>query len=883
MKHFWKSISLWSIALIAAVFFAACSDDINEEPVVVDTLFNITVESCGATDAYFAVETENITRFGYIINEAENDVETSHELIFATGKVMKVTSPSMTFTITGLSPKTDYVVNFAAECKEGNNTAFFGDVKKVKFTTGDTEDYVTISNIGYDSFDVVIKVPESIQEKGNALKYGTTDYYIYNMYPGTDAQKINLHDEAYKTVIKRDTVLHINNTSRFVEGNPTAYICENIVPYQPTYFIIGEFGYVDEDNLGWEDEEGIYHDNTDGFHVPGYWTAQFNWDAYNSAGGYAPQSPDWGKSPYEVQQLTDESEFWTGFYRKYFFHLKQPEKLDGSFDVDLSDLQCDGGLISVTPSENISFWLYTILDEATFDSLGGNSEDQATFQAFVTTYYFAYNYYQDYGVGAGMFDASWPLMGDITPGEKYKMILIGMGMNEDGSDNVGKQCMYTYDIVFPEPKLDAPTIEVTAIERPEDQEAVTPYQIWFNIKCPSKDAETARYLLNTKRAWDGIGSLTVENMMETYGNYFYAEEMEQINSDKGLDFVFNVNPGTTYGLACQVINCESTPSRTVYLESTSIDEIFGEKVESPLYEELQGEWTMTVNTRYTLYDRHTITYHTYEGIKTSKVTIGKSVEWPETLSEDIYSAFEASWLNSMTREELDQLYAELLAEYDNYYERMSKRNYIPCNGFDVYPVIDYLGYSSAIYLSPYDLFLNGALNKYEIYGATELFYDFGPKWQFEVHADGSLTVPFNANFMEPMCGVRSYYMVGFNSQDEENNQSTMTGGDNYENGHFPVEISEDKNTITIKPIEYEGSLYYPQCCSWSGVSFEAQGLVISDIVLTRGWSEPEQGEQPEQAAKVLDLKQESMRTIKLNTPAGTKVNQHKPKSFTYFE
>lgn len=868
--------------LLSATYFTACSDDPADEPIIADTLFQVTVESCGAADAYFLVETENITRFGYIINEAEDDVETSPELIFATGKVMTVTSASQNFSITGLNPKTDYVVNFASEHKLGNNTAFFGGVTKVTFTTGDTEDFVTITNISYESFDVVIKVPESVTEKGNALKYGTTDYYVYNMYPGTDAAKINLHDDAYRTVIKRDTVLRINNDSRFVESNPTAYICENIVPYQPTYFIVGEFGYVDEDNLGWEDEEGIYHDNTDGFHIPGYWTAQFNWDAYNSAGGYAPQEPDWGKAPYEVQQLTDESEFWTGFYRKYFFRLKQPEKLDGSFEINLDKLECDGGLIEVTPSENISIWLYTILDEDTFNSIGGNSEDTASFQSLVTSYYFAYNYYQDYGVGAGAFDSSWPLMGNIVPGQNYKMILIGMGTNSDGSVNAGEQCMYTYDVVFPEPKLAAPTIELTVIDRPEDQEAITPYQLWFNLKCPSKNAETARYLLNTKRAWDDIGSLTVENMMETYGNFFYAEEMEQINSDEGLDFVFNVNPGTTYGIACQVINSESTPSKTIYLESTTIDEIFGQRVESPLFEELKGEWTLTANTRYTIYDRQTITYHTYEGIKTSKVTIGKSVEWPETLSEDIYSAFEASWLNSMTREELDQLYAELLAEYDNYYERMSKRNYIPCNGFDVYPVIDYLGYSSAIYLSPYDLFLNGALNKYEIYGASELFYDFGPKWQFEVHEDGTLTVPFNANFMEPMCGVRGYYMVGFNSLDQEGYQSTMTGGDNYQNGHFPVEISEDKNTITIKPIEYMGSYYYPQCCSWSGVSFEAQGLVISDIVLTRGWTEPEEVPGTESKAQVLGLEKSSMQSIKLNTPAGTKVNQIKPKSFTYF-
>ena len=57
------------------------------------------------------------------------------------------------------------------------------------------------------------------------------------------------------------------------------------------------------------------------------------------------------------------------------------------------------------------------------------------------------------------------------------------------------------------------------------------------------------------------------------------------------------------------------------------------------------------------------------------------------------------------------------------------------------------------------------------------------------------------------------------------------------NGHFPVEISEDGNTITVKPLVHSGISYYPNAAIYYGDSQYSMSVkVISEIVLTRNTS-----------------------------------------------
>ena len=68
----------------------------------------------------------------------------------------------------------------------------------------------------------------------------------------------------------------------------------------------------------------------------------------------------------------------------------------------------------------------------------------------------------------------------------------------------------------------------------------------------------------------------------------------------------------------------------------------------------------------------------------------------------------------------------------------------------------------------------------------------------------------------------------------------ITRGDGW-TPSFPVEVSADRNTITIKPLIYTDSNgiheFYPQMIGMDNASMKTvlENPVVSEIVLTRGW------------------------------------------------
>lgn len=74
---------------------------------------------------------------------------------------------------------------------------------------------------------------------------------------------------------------------------------------------------------------------------------------------------------------------------------------------------------------------------------------------------------------------------------------------------------------------------------------------------------------------------------------------------------------------------------------------------------------------------------------------------------------------------------------------------------------------------------------------------------------------------------------------ELENYYTVTYGDGW-TPSFPVEVSEDRNTITIKPLVYGGKEFFPNMV---GIDYSMnqtilENFVVSEIVMTRGWNEP---------------------------------------------
>jgi hypothetical protein len=138
---------------------------------------------------------------------------------------------------------------------------------------------------------------------------------------------------------------------------------------------------------------------------------------------------------------------------------------------------------------------------------------------------------------------------------------------------------------------------------------------------------------------------------------------------------------------------------------------------------------------------------------------------------------------------------------------------------------------------------------------SSMFARFGPKIYLNVNKakDGtdSLAISANNMFVSPIAQWSvPFYMAGRRSDKDEGN-TIFQWSDDYGNWvgalTFPVTLSEDHNTITIHALENAGVKYYPNVVGVSqtatgGTSYILENPIISDVVLTRGWTEPESPE-----------------------------------------
>ena len=187
----------------------------------------------------------------------------------------------------------------------------------------------------------------------------------------------------------------------------------------------------------------------------------------------------------------------------------------------------------------------------------------------------------------------------------------------------------------------------------------------------------------------------------------------------------------------------------------------------------------------------------------------------------------------MDKTEVDGMYEELLGLNEMFAEhRLVGQNRMLCNGF-----IDFDYYADKgrfRYMNPYDLFV---ATNYSSVDVPQIIYDFGPKWFLEVLEDGSVIVPISSQFLPPMhCWPGYTYYVGAVG----NGYAVLDGTD--EISGFPLVVSEDMNTITIKPITFKDESgkdvkAYMNAVGIAEGGYELVATIVSEIVLTRGWKE----------------------------------------------
>ena len=141
-----------------------------------------------------------------------------------------------------------------------------------------------------------------------------------------------------------------------------------------------------------------------------------------------------------------------------------------------------------------------------------------------------------------------------------------------------------------------PEIAITGISAPEGSAEAGPYYVWFNIKAPNKDCVRLKYLCNTKAQWviagnEGKGD---ETMFNSYGQELKdADIIQAINSDAGFNINFGSWENTVSILKIASYN-EEEALKVFSGESTSPEEQDKARIESHLFNTLQGDYTTTV-------------------------------------------------------------------------------------------------------------------------------------------------------------------------------------------------------------------------------------------------------------------------------------------------
>ena len=851
------------------VIYVAGKAGANYYPVVCELAFSTAIVPASMTAALVEsattaqtlsveVKTVKIKAFAYAAVKAEEAPEKAPaaDAVFADGQMVQCADGTHKFTLEELSPNTEYVIYVAgllSEADEEGNNQPYEKVLEVKAATGDFTEELTIFDNTGRSFKLHVK--PQLTDPANVIKWGTCDIFMHNMNQQPDFDMLNLNDGYYGNYFQGDTTLVFDEAHGYVWSDEMGdYITyyEAIVPGQPQYLALGEFKYEEDEDVhgrwGWG---------------PGYYMPVMDQEGYMTA-----YYDSWmtGETP-------NENDYWTGYHKQIKFQVKGPEALDANLSVDLSGLRANGGPIRINTNGNADRVTVMLLDPMTVEQIMPMLDNNEDYLQWFTTSYIGFMMVgaQTFAGANIEFDMS-EFLYEIDKDEQYKLMVVAAKDEVEGSLDAKYQQFTTVDVALPDYKLPAPVVEITPLEVTEQN------TVSFNVKCTSQDAASGLYAANYEREWAkaGFNEAPVE-AMEYNGNELTADDIAQINSAEGMEFRFWSREDAVTTLGVMLKSIEGLAGEVVIASNKSLPEPAKTPVTSEYFTSLEGDWTATttvVNKKYVGYDPETYEsiYEDVPSTKTWKVTIG-DVDYPAELTDDVYQ----TWFDATpygTKEEVDAQYELFKAAVDNFNAKTAGQNRILMNGFDVQKPNYEDSKTYSHYASPFELWSSDSYNGYD--NASPV-WDFGPKWYLEVAEDGTVTAPFNVNYFAPISAWTEYsydfYLAGVAKPSFFLPYDPATEG----NAHFPVEISEDGNTITVKPYVFEGENFYPNMVyvSYGSFSLGNWSRVDADIVLTRGWIEPapEEEETPAVAKAGIDYKPANYTSL-YNVKPANKIKSH---------
>ena len=858
------------MAFVAAGF-TACQDgpeEGNENGVV---SIAAEVSKTEGNSAEITVTTSGIKELAYQLLYSTEDAPLS-VVLFKDGVVVPVNGETTTISLDDLEFATNYTLHIAGKLSSKKG-GFYEEVVGVDFSTADYTEEVTVIRLNYDGADIHVKFPEEVKQRGNKLKWfvnsipGWKDWKNPQMFYNTDAEMVQQNDMAYPAfLIHRDTTLRITDANRLFispyDGSETEYY-QFIAPGEPIIVSIQEVLEI-ESEYGWGK----------GWYGTPFLLEQFYEDLYAAAGGGGGIL--WSNST--RASLPDEENYWPedSWHKTLKLTTKQPDVMDAKVVVGTAgydgsnELSPKGGKITLNPEEGVFCYCVALLDHALYQSvliecLEGKKDRM---QWFASSYYAAASGLSQTlyaNAGPATIDIAEWFVGSVTPGGTYHVFVTALAGKEgkDGMEaDFSRQSFVQHTFEIPNYTLPEPVIEVTGLE------PTSPYEARFLVKCVNWDVapiEKASYAANYARDFN----VYIKDYEYTYadlvamntavGVYFEESEIKKMNSAEGCIITIPSREDAESGMVVQGWNYEGRPSNPdaegskAYATARSGILPDAERVESSLFTDLLGDWTATVSVSatetvyktddegYYLQDENgdyiTEEVTTVKEIK-SKVTIG-DLTAPETLTQEVIDLYASAGVSAAQTQIYFDEFKTLTAQFN---KKTRGQNRLLCQGLDM----DDLEWDEMTsYKSAWDLFVT--TEGYSASTTDLLFYDFGPKWYLQIDKNGNVFVPVNINRIAPLSywTGAELHLVGL---DIENNQALVSPQDDSDDAstwpNLPVEISEDKNTITVKPFVYnagEGATpqyYYPNLLNNASYGMlPMTGINKGNIVLTRGWDE----------------------------------------------
>ena len=826
------------IAAVAAAIICFVSCDETEGGGETLATFGVELKEAGPGYVDLNVNVSAPLEVAYSIGTSKRNIS-NPTILFASGKKATV-NPEETFRVyADIQGETEYFLYIAAKL----NADAFSEIFEINFTTPEftSGSLLTVVGVDYDGYKMNIKVPASVKDGGSAIRFNQSDLMMYNYmtkYNGTDdyysliynAGEFTTEDyikEYSHAVNWEQSEVDVNEDGK-IDENDLLYRWNPISPGEPVVFIAGEFEWMEipadfNSDLNYE---------VNGFSYPAGWKPGYYlpcldgekyWN-YINGGGSKTKS----MNIIQADVITDIDEFWTGAFERKIFRVREPEKMEAKVKVSATDIGPVNATVIIEPEKGVDQFAYGIFDDSALNQMLELCDGkEAYLQWAVSSFFSMYNFGTRQGAGYTEIQLT-DIFYDVPANSNINVLVTAMGDPTGASQSFTK---YTFKTL--EKSIEGgPEIIVTPL--PEQS---SPNLAAFNIKCttyttPKVGGKATRvyYGANYKKDFIMEVNRGSSYLSLAQSQQFSKDEVEKINSPEGYTITIPSIDGETTRLAVAAFNEENTPNNFNFKDIKECPAVADlttpwkeskKRVISDLYDVLKGEWTATAK----LLDGST---------HTSKVNLStgfvEGVDYPKVLPDSVYTIYQEE--AKYERSETDAYFAEFKHCANEYNDnRIMYQNNILMTGW-----IDKDKYGRLAYQSPWDLFIS---REYSGVDVNSMFSDYGPKLYIEVSEGDKLSITSDVNFMPPVSYVSiPYYMAGYNVQRTASEGNIVLYYDNYAPITFPVELSEDKKTLKIKPIvDIKNETWFPNIVGVDPLmGYQLDYPIVSEITLTKGWN-----------------------------------------------